>query len=360
MSDDMTQERRDTEGGETRTEIKRGRQTSRGIYALAGGFILFFAVLVGTDAGLLPYGGGATTDEPANGEDVNAEAAFFQPPPESAIPPNPSGDAIRRGMQLFMNTQTNAREFVGNGLNCSNCHLDGGRRPHSAPMWAAWVQYPKYRSKNKKINTMEDRINGCFSYSMNAQGSPSGGPPPKGHDVYKDLQSYFYWLATGAPTGAEMRGAGYPELKKTSLGYDPARGRSVFQQNCASCHGADGQGKKDLNGRYIFPPLWGPDSFNWGAGMARVNTAAAFIKANMPLGQPNRLSDQQAWDVAAFVDSHERPRDPRQKGTIAEAAQQFHSGEQTFYGRVLDGRLLGEGTGPSGQGNGPGRVDQTR
>lgn len=347
MSDHITQKREDIEGGETEVEVSRGRHIKRGIYALAGGVILFLGVIVATNPGFLNSGGGATSDEPADGNDVNAEAAFFQPPDESSIPDGPGGDAIRRGMQLFMNTQTNASQFVGNGLNCSNCHLDNGRRPDSAPMWAAWVQYPKYRSKNKKINTMEDRINGCFTYSMNAQNSPTGAPPPKGHDAYKDLQSYFYWLATDAPTGAEMKGAGYPQLEKTALGYDPVRGREVFRANCASCHGHDGQGQRDLNGRYIFPPLWGPDSFNWGAGMARVNTAAGFIKANMPLGQPNRLSDQQAWDVAAFVDSHERPKDPRQTGTIAQAAEQHHSGEETYYGKTVEGRVLGRGTGPA-------------
>lgn len=353
MASEPDRQRQQTEGGETPAEVRRGRKTSRGIYALAGGFVLFFAVLVATDAGLLrSRGSGATTDEPESGHSPSVQAAFFQPPSEDAIPHGPGGDAIRRGMQIFMNTQTNAPQFVGNRLNCSNCHLDGGRRQNSAPMWAAWVQYPKYRSKNKKINTMEDRINGCFSYSMNAQSSPSGGPPPKGHDVYKDLESYFYWLATGAPTGAKMKGAGYPELKKTALGYDPVRGQKVFQQDCASCHGADGQGQTDINGRFIFPPLWGPDSFNWGAGMARVNTAAGFIKANMPLGQPNRLSDQQAWDVAAFVDSHERPKDPRQTGTIAEAAQKFHSGDKTFYGTVVNGALLGQGVGSGGRGDG--------
>ncbi len=346
MSDGMTQEREDAEGGETGTEIRRGRRTNRGIYALAGGLILFLGALVATNPGFLNSGGGATGDEPASGNQTDVEAAFFQPPDESAIPDGPGGDAIRRGMQLFTNTRTNASEFVGNGLSCSNCHLDKGRRPDSAPMWAAWVQYPKYRSKNKKINTMEDRINGCFTYSMNAQNSPTGGPPPKGHDVYKDLQSYFYWLATAAPTGAKMKGAGYLQLEKTALGYDPVRGRQVFLANCASCHGDDGHGQKDLNGRYIFPPLWGPDSFNWGAGMARVDTAAGFIKANMPLGQPNRLSDQQAWDVAAFVDSQERPKDPRQTGPIAQAAEQHHSGEETFYGKMVDGKVLGQGTSP--------------
>ena len=128
-------------------------------------------------------------------------------------------------------------EFVGNQLSCANCHLDSGRRADSAPMWAAWLAYPKYRSKNKKINTMEDRINGCFSYSMNAQDSASGGPPPAGHDVYKDIQSYMHWLATGAPTNSEVEGAGYLSLEDTELGYDPSRGAQVYAANCATCHG---------------------------------------------------------------------------------------------------------------------------
>src|SRR3546814_9130532 len=98
------------------------------------------------------------------------------------------------------------------------------------------------------------------------------------------------------------------KLKETKLGYDPGRGAQVFQQNCASCHGADGQGQRDINGRVVFPPLWGPHSYNWGAGMASVKNAAAFVKKNMPLGQTDRLTDQQAWDVAAYIDSRERPK----------------------------------------------------
>lgn len=348
MSDNMHQERRQVEGGETLKEVQRGRGVRTAIYAVAGGFVVFFGAMVAFDAGFLPS---VTLGDDQADAVVNATAqpASFTPPPESAIPEGPGGDSIRRGLQIFMNTQTNAQQFVGNGMNCVNCHLDKGRQPHSAPMWAAWVQYPKYRSKNKKVNTMEDRINGCFSYSMNAQDSPNGGPPQKGDNVYTDLQAYFYWLATNAPTGVAMDGAGYPELKKTALGYDPQRGSAVFQQNCVSCHSADGQGKKDLNGRYIFPPLWGADSYNWGAGMARVNTAAAFIKANMPLGQSNRLTDQEAWDVAAFIDSHERPKDPRQTGTIAEAAKQYHSDEETFYGKSVNGQLLGQGVSSEGR-----------
>lgn len=322
---------------------RKGGLARDAIFAVAGGLALFVIGTLAVDAGWIRDRKGS---EGGDGPGLEP-AAYFQPPMSSAIPDGPSGDAIRRGEAIFMNTPANASDFVGNSLSCAACHLDGGRRPDSAPMWAAWVAYPKYRSKNKQINTMEDRIKGCFTFSMNAQASPSGGPPPAGHDVYKDLQTYMHFLATGAPTGVDMEGSGYPELQKTALGYDPVRGQQVFAANCAVCHSADGQGRTDANGRPVFPPLWGPQSYNWGAGMARVNTAAGFIKANMPLGQTNRLTDQQAWDVAAYINSQERPRDPRQTGTVAENAARNHTGAETFYGRIYQGRLLGAGAPPA-------------
>lgn len=266
----------------------------------------------------------------------------FTPPAESTIPDGPEGDAIRRGEAIFLHTRAHAGNYVGNGLSCDNCHLDGGRTAGAAPMWAAWVSYPAYRAKNGEINTMERRILECFRYSMNAPASPSGGPPPPGNPIYADLEIYFYWLATGLPTGQPPAGRGYPELAATTQGHDPARGATVFASQCASCHGADGQGAKNSDGSYAYPPLWGANSFNWGAGMGKIANAAAFIKANMPFGQGGTLTDQQAWDVAAFVDSHDRPRDPRQTGTIAAAKAQFHK-KGDYYGQTVNGDLLGDG-----------------
>ena len=145
----------------------------------------------------------------ANGPGADlASAGSFSPPPLSAIPAGPAGDAIRRGQAIFDNPGMNASAYVGNAMACKNCHLDSGRRPDSSPMWAAWISYPQYREKTNSINTMEDRIMGCFRYSMNAPNSPSGGPPVAGSDVYRDLEAYFHWLATGAPTGEKLAGAG--------------------------------------------------------------------------------------------------------------------------------------------------------
>ena len=269
---------------------------------------------------------------------------FFIPNLVDDAPDGPFGDAVRRGNEYFNNTQTAASEYVGNGLNCTNCHLGAGTKPYSAPMYAAVPEYPAYRGKNKRINTMEDRIHGCFTYSMNAQSSPMGEAPSWGSNIYKDIESYFYFMAEGAPLEGNMPERGYPTPPLPEEGWDVVAGEDVYAKNCVVCHGADGGGRKDLNGRWIFPALWGDDSFNWGAGMHRINTAAGFIHANMPLGHGFSLSEKAAWDVAAYINSHERPPDPRQiqQGlTVAETDELYHQ-NQSFYGDVVRGDLLGD------------------
>ena len=263
------------------------------------------------------------------------------PPPDSAIPDDPFGTMIRMGKDIFQNTGTHARRFVGNDLRCSNCHLDGGRLPGSAPLWAAYENYPAYRSKNRHVNTFAERLQGCFRYSMN------GKAPPLGDPVLIALESYAFFLARGARTGLSLPGRGYPKLARPAS-LDIARGRSVYAAKCALCHGADGEGQATADGHTVFPPLWGARSYNWGAGMSSVANAAGFIKANMPLGQGNTLSDEEAWSVAAFIDSRERPQDPRFEGSIAETRQAHHDDPLDFYGLTIDGVALGHNAPPSG------------
>lgn len=262
------------------------------------------------------------------------EAPKFTPPPESAIPDNEFGRMVRKGRDLFINTQQLRGKYVGNDMNCANCHLDAGRRANSAPLWAAYTMYPAYRGKNDRVNTMEERIQGCFRYSMN------GMPPPSGSEVLTAMVTYHYWLAKGAPTGVALQGRGYPKLAKADSEPDIRRGKQVFDAQCAVCHGDDGQGRK-AEGKVVFPPLWGKGSYNWGAGMHRINTAANFIHANMPLGKPNSLSEQEAWDVAAYINSHERPQDPRYQGNLEKTDKTFHK-HQCYYGDKLDDHELGK------------------
>lgn len=268
-------------------------------------------------------------------------APRYAPPPDSAIPNDAFGKVVKLGETIFRDPAAHAAGYVGNSLTCASCHLDAGRRADSAPMGAAYVLYPAYRAKNGHVNTFAERLQGCFRYSMN------GRAPPLGDPVLVALESYAYFLAEGAPTGEKVPGQGYPELAAPAQPMAFARGATVFAAKCALCHGADGQGRK-AEGQTVIPALWGTDSFNWGAGMASIENAAGFIKANMPLGQGWSLSDQEAWDVAMFVDGHERPQDPRFTRDVATTREKFHDSAMSLYGTTVDGVLLGQHSPPAG------------
>lgn len=271
-----------------------------------------------------------------------APAPTFTPPSASEIPDTPFGKVVREGERIFLHTPKNASEFVGNNLNCASCHLDAGRRPDSAPMWAAYVVYPAYRAKNGHVNTLAERLQGCFRFSMNGK-APAADDP-----VLTALQTYMFWLASKAPTGVKLAGQGYPKLPAPPMKADYLRGQEVYAQNCALCHGANGQGQKTAGDNWVFPALWGPDSFNWGAGMHQLGNAAGFIKANMPLGQGGMLNDQEAWDVAYFMNAHERPQDPRFKDSVAATREKYHNDDDSLYGLKINGEVLGENSPPAG------------
>lgn len=267
----------------------------------------------------------------------SGETREFTPPPESDIPDNEFGRLVRRGLAIFTDTPRQASAYAGDGLSCSNCHLDRGRRPGSAPMWSAWVSYPQFRAKNNAVNTFAMRIQGCFRFSMN------GKPPPAEGDVIVALMSYAFFLARGAPTGAKLEGAGFPKLAEPDETPDITRGAASYVLKCAACHGENGEGRRSRDGaRYQFPPLWGDASYNWGAGMANVDTAAAFIKHNMPWGLTDALGAQEVWDIAIYINSRERPQDPRFTGNVDETRAKFHESRWSLYGLSVDGHILGE------------------
>lgn len=263
-----------------------------------------------------------------------AVSAAFTPPAESSLPDDDYGKVIRLGQQVFMETGKYASRYVGNNLTCANCHLDAGRKADSAPLWASFIHYPAFRKKTGQVDTLASRIQGCFQYSMN------GKAPPADDEIITALQTYAFWLAKGAPVGTPVPGSGYPKLKKPAQPADYTRGEKVYAQNCALCHGADGLGQRAGNTQ-VFPPLWGPKSFNWGAGMHQLANASGFIQANMPLGKGGTLSEQDAWDVAAFMNSHERPQDPRFTGSVAETRKKYHDTDDSLYGMTVNGHVLG-------------------
>ena len=221
-------------------------------------------------------------------------------PVSDNIPEGPVGDAIRVGERILKHTPQALPEYNGSALNCTSCHLDGGRKPYSSPWIGVWGVFPEYRSRNAKINLLEDRVNDCFERSMNGRALPTDGPDMRA------ILMYFQWLSRGVPTGQDGPGRGFKRITPPQPP-DRQRGERLYAEKCALCHGKDGEGIYNEHGETVFPPLWGPRSFNIGAGMARVNTAAAFVKANMPFGQDNTLTDQEAFDVSAFFTHQPRP-----------------------------------------------------
>lgn len=263
-------------------------------------------------------------------------------PRDRPIPDDEFGKVVALGRRIFDNPAKYAGRYVGNDLTCTNCHLDAGRRAGSAPLWAAYVSYPAYRAKNHHVNTFEERLQGCFRFSMN------GKAPPLGDPVLVALVSYAYWLAQGAPVDPNIAGRGYPKPARPARPPSYERGAQVYARSCELCHGANGAGAIANDGSRAFPALWGADSFNWGAGMGSVANAAAFIRTNMPFSQGGSLSDQDAWDVAQFMDSHERPQDPRYTGSVAETRAKYHEGDDWMYGISVRGHVLGSASPAAG------------
>ncbi|MBB6226372.1 thiosulfate dehydrogenase [Polymorphobacter multimanifer] len=305
------------------------------------------ALLGGLGLGAMIGAGAMLALRPAPAAPPRPEVAGFVAPLATTAPAGAEGDAIRLGARLITDTAREAPDHVGNGLACRNCHLDAGAKAGAAPLWAAFVNFPAFRKKNGEINSFQKRVQDCFLYSMN------GDPPALGSRELLAIESYAAFMARGLPSGMSPAGRGFPRLDAPALPPDDARGEAVYAAQCSACHGAEGAGQI-VDGVQAFPPLWGARSYNWGAGMATIDKAAAFIHANMPQGNEGSLTPQAAWDVAHYIDGKLRPQDPRFR-TSAEATRARHH-DQPFsrYGTMVGGERLGDlvSTPPAGRATG--------
>ena len=237
-------------------------------------------------------------------------------PDADALPAGIWKDTVLYGRRLFVETPTligpevadPAMRHAGNNLTCQSCHLLAGTQAFALPMVGVYATFPSYLARENEVRTIEDRIEGCLERSMNGRALPADGREMKA------MVSYLQFLSSGVQVGKATEGRGSPALPYLDRAADVEKGRTVYAATCQVCHQADGQGfrkgKKGDAAGYVYPPLWGPDSFNDGAGMHRLIASAKYIRANMPLGTRYTapvLSVADAWDVAAFINSQPRP-----------------------------------------------------
>lgn len=248
---------------------------------------------------------------------ANARIAVWDLPDVDQLPDDDYGRLVRYGRSVLVATPSHigpnaadpAMRFAGNNLACANCHLNAGTKKFGLPLIAAAADYPSYSARSGHKATLADRLDGCMTRSMN------GRPLPTESKSMRALVAYLELLGKSVPPGGKIVGGGAGRIAELDRPADPVRGAALYKENCAFCHGPDGHGLiRDPEAPslgYGVPPLWGPGSFNDGAGMNRLITIANFVHNNMPNGTSwvmPQIAPEDAWDIGAFVVSQDRPR----------------------------------------------------
>ena len=236
----------------------------------------------------------AATTQRASGRAWNPDT--WQPPVVDSTPDDQFEVSVYRGLAILTHTRDSLPGYVGGTLNCTSCHLDEGRRANAAPLVGAFARFPKFMDRSGAVVPIEDRVNYCFTRSL------AGSKLPADSREMQDIVAYLSFISKGVPTGEHVRGEGM--AKMPALVGDSTRGRALFVDNCVRCHGNAGAGMGTI------PALWGAATLSVGATMARHERAASFIRHNMPFDRPGILTDQQAYDVAAYITSMPRPDSP--------------------------------------------------
>jgi thiosulfate dehydrogenase len=236
---------------------------------------------------------------------------LWKAPDINLLPATAENQLIMYGRELIANTSSylgpkGTVSKISNGMNCQNCHLDAGARPYGNTFAKVASSYPKYRERSGRIESIKFRIDECMERSLNGNKLDSQGKEMKA------MVAYLKWIGKAVKKGEEIPGTSIKELSFLERAANPESGRMIFKIKCQTCHGANGEGwsKADSSG-YFYPPLWGPNSYNVSAGLYRITRLAAFVKYNMPFSAVPRepqLTDEEAWDVAAFVISQKRPQ----------------------------------------------------
>lgn len=252
-------------------------------------------------------------------EKTASEPNFWFPKSiETDLPVGEKGAQIKFGYLLITKTsdyigplsKDSTKQYAGNNLSCNNCHLNAGRKIGSGSFVGVAKRFPQFRGRENKIGTLKQRVNGCMERSMN------GRKMPEDCEEMEAIISYMEWLSEDIPDEIERRYKGYMKIAIPEYKADPSLGKALYTKHCQHCHMENGVGKKipgaNFTG-YIYPPIGGEDTYNDGAGMNRVLTAANFIKANMPFGasyDAPQVTDDEAYHLAAYINTFKRPAKP--------------------------------------------------
>lgn len=237
---------------------------------------------------------------------------YWQAPDEASLMNNAKKYLILYGKELIAHTADyfgvngKVNKNAINGMNCQNCHLDAGTKVFGNNYSAVASTYPKYRARSGATEDIYKRINDCFERSLNGKSLSVNS---------KEIQAiaaYINWLGKDVAKGEKPAGSGFKDLAFLDRAANPSNGNLVYTQKCVSCHQANGEGQwNDTKTAFVYPPLWGEHSYNDGAGLYRLSNFAKYVKYNMPLGVSHnntQLTDEEAWDLAAFVNTQVRPK----------------------------------------------------
>ncbi len=231
------------------------------------------------------------------------------PDAPTVYPPGELGRIVKLGEDIINNTNTNplTKEFVSNDLQCKSCHLQGGKTKTLGTFIGTAPSFPAYSTREKTVQTLQDRINNCYMRSMN------GKRPIIDTEASIAMATYITWLSEGLPIKMNPKkpvGTYYTDIWPMKKRFEPMikkathtnylNGAKLYKAKCATCHAVDGQGIAS------FPPVWGSKSFNTGAGLSKPVKMAAWMKYNMPFGNAN-LTDEEVVDITLYVDA--QPRD---------------------------------------------------
>jgi len=243
-------------------------------------------------------------------QEKKSEEVYWVAPDTVLIPAGPKGELIRYGRSLIANTAAflgpnGSVAHMSNGMNCQNCHLEAGTKFWGNNYGAVNSTYPRFRERSGTIENVYKRVNDCIQRSLNGQ------PLDSNSREMQALMAYINWVGRYTPKKIKPVGTGIADLPFLDRAADPDQGKKLYLSKCTSCHGVDGAGQMNtFTNQYTYPPLWGDNSYNTGAGLYRISRFAGYIHDNMPFGASHantQLTIEESWDIAAFVNSQPRP-----------------------------------------------------